>query len=176
MKWVTDPMGQLKKMFDNTLAPFLEALAHLRNGDFMEAAKALGRGVLGLNPIGMMKNAGMYDGLGDAFSEGYDAGVNKFAEDGSSTEGSTTDPTSAGTFDTSVFDGIGAGGKGKGGLGSGLSEVRASAPKTFNITINKMAGIENLNTTNIKGALGTLEQEVKRILLNALNDAQALST
>ena len=66
-------------------------------------------------------------------------------------------------------------GKGDTSLKSGVNSIVGRAPKTFNITIQKMAGIENLNTTNIKEGIQDLENELKRVLLNALNDSQNLA-
>lgn len=60
-------------------------------------------------------------------------------------------------------------------LKSGVDSIVGRAPKTFNITIQKMTGIETLHTENIKEGVTDLEAQIKRVLLNALNDAQNLA-
>lgn len=74
-------------------------------------------------------------------------------------EGSTVDPT---------------GGKG-GKLGAGLSEVRASAPKTFNINIESLIKEQNINTTNLRESTQKIKEEITRVLLTAVNDSQIIA-
>lgn len=58
------------------------------------------------------------------------------------------------------------------GLKSGISEIKAAAPKTFNINIGSLIQESNINTTNIKEGADQLERKIKEILLRAINDSQ----
>lgn len=71
---------------------------------------------------------------------------------------------------------FGLGGGEFGDLKSGIDSISGRAPKTFNINIQRMTGIETLNTTNIREGLDNLEEQIRRVLLNALNDSQNLAT
>ena len=175
---VTSPIQTLKTLLGDTIAPFLEALALVKEGDFFGAAKALGRGMLNLNPIGMAANliSQTTQGIG-SFSE-EKLGMYRAAADAYKFPGAKK--TNAGAGDAAggvdFLAMLNAGGKGTDtSLKSGVDSIVGRAPKTFNITIQKMAGIENLNTTNIKEGIQDLENELKRVLLNALNDAQNLA-
>ncbi len=64
---------------------------------------------------------------------------------------------------------------GGGGVGAGLAEVKAGAPKTFNINIDSL--IENLsfNTQNITESVTKTKEEITKALLAAVNDVQVIS-
>lgn len=172
--WVTNPIKNLKELLGSTIAPFMEAIGLAQSGNFLGAAKALGRGIVGLNPVGMMANAGLFDGMGGAYQAAANASKAKSAAEPAEKAGSIMDNIKgAAGFDFDM-DGAGDGSKGS-SLKSGLNSISGRAPKTFNINISRMIGIESLNTTNIQEGLEDLEDQVRRVLLNALNDSQNMA-
>ncbi len=52
---------------------------------------------------------------------------------------------------------------------------KAAAPKIFNINIEQMTGIENLNTQNIREGTGAVKEQVLIALTEALNEAQTIA-
>jgi len=70
------------------------------------------------------------------------------------------------------IDKIGAKGK-KSNLKSGLSEIKAGAPKTFNIQIGSLIKEQNFETSKDMTDFSTIiKNEVSRILLGVVNDVQ----
>lgn len=83
---------------------------------------------------------------------------------------------------SAIGGGLGAGlGAGAGitpagaGLGAGLAGVTAGAPKTFNINIEKLVGIEEFITNNVKQGINQMGEEIKKQLLIALRDTQIIA-
>lgn len=68
-------------------------------------------------------------------------------------------------------------GKGKGskGLGAGISEIKASAPKTFNINIGSLIKEQTISTTNLTDTSRKIKEAVTKVLLTAVNDAQIIA-
>lgn len=63
----------------------------------------------------------------------------------------------------------------KKGLGAGISEIKASAPKTFNINIGSLIKEQNFKTTNLNNTAMKIKEEVTKVLLTAVNDAQVIA-
>lgn len=174
---VLNPIQTLKTLLGNTIAPFMEAIGLAREGNFIGAAKALGKGMLNVIPVGMAANTlgMMTQGIGSYDTQKlsmYRSAADSFKFPTKDTEGSTS-KAAAPNFLAMMSQ---AGEKAKAGsLKSGVDSIVGRAPKTFNITIEKMTGIESLNTTNIKEGVQDLEESIKRVLLNALNDAQNIA-
>lgn len=63
----------------------------------------------------------------------------------------------------------------KKGLGAGISEIKASAPKTFNINIGSLIKEQTISTTNLKNTALKIKEEVTKVLLTAVNDAQVIA-
>lgn len=61
------------------------------------------------------------------------------------------------------------------GLGSGLSEIKASAPKTFNINIGSLIKEQKISTTNLGETTQKIKEAVTNVLLTAVNDAQVIA-
>lgn len=61
------------------------------------------------------------------------------------------------------------------GIGAGLKGVTAGAPKTFNINIEKLVGIEEFITNNVKQGINQMGEEIKKQLLIALRDTQIIA-
>lgn len=66
-------------------------------------------------------------------------------------------------------------GAGNKNLGAGLSEVRASAPKTFNINIGSLIKENNINTTNLTEGSLKIKELLTKALLTAVNDSQIVA-
>ncbi len=62
-----------------------------------------------------------------------------------------------------------------GGLGAGIAGVQAGAPKTFNINIEKLVGIEEFITNNVRQGINQMGEEIKKQLLIALRDTQIIA-
>lgn len=63
----------------------------------------------------------------------------------------------------------------KKGLGAGISEIKASAPKTFNINIGALIKEQNISTTNLRETSLKIKEAVTEVLLSAVNDAQIIA-
>ena len=61
----------------------------------------------------------------------------------------------------------------KSGLKAGISEVKAGAPKTFNININSLINEQNFETVkDMTEMKNIIRNEVSRLLLGVVNDVQ----
>lgn len=105
--------------------------------------------------------------------ETYDQGASGATAEDSGSSGSGVGSLLSGAM-PNLFGAMGGATKST-SLKSGVDSIVGRAPKTFNITIQKMTGIETLHTENIKEGVTDLEAQIKRVLLNALNDAQNLA-
>jgi tape measure domain-containing protein len=72
----------------------------------------------------------------------------------------------------SGFAGVGGGEKASGGLGAGISEVKSSAPKTFNINIESLVKEFTVQLTNLQESKAAIKEEITKVLLEAVNDLQ----
>jgi tape measure domain-containing protein len=126
------------------------------------------------------KNAvtGVGDNLGLAFDAAFDNQLKKF--DLRRTSGKKEEKTG---LQTSAFGGAGIGGSGgglaggnnaKNGLGTGVGEVKGTRPTNVNININKLVETLSITTNNISDFRGKLEEEVKKVLLTAVNDVNII--
>lgn len=61
------------------------------------------------------------------------------------------------------------------GLSAGISEIKASAPKVFNINIGSLIKEQTIKTTNMNESAMKIKEAVTRVLLTAVNDAQVIS-
>jgi tape measure domain-containing protein len=62
-------------------------------------------------------------------------------------------------------------------LEEGITEIKAAAPRTFNINITKMIGVESISTTTtIQETASDVGQAVLRAMQTALADAQAITS
>ncbi len=59
---------------------------------------------------------------------------------------------------------------------SGISEVKSGAPKTFNININKLIELLQVNQTTMKEGATELKDELSKILLSAVTDINQLDS
>jgi tape measure domain-containing protein len=64
---------------------------------------------------------------------------------------------------------------GTGDLKAGITDVKASAPKTFNINIEKLVESLNVNTTNLKDSASRIKDEVQKALITAVTDSSIIS-
>lgn len=85
-------------------------------------------------------------------------------------EGSLTGQAGAGTTTAGLSTTTGSG-----ALGAKVSEVKANAPKVFNINIEKLVEALNISTTNLKDTSTRIKDEVERALLTAITDASIIS-
>ncbi len=108
-------------------------------------------------------------GVGKAFGEGFEKGKDKEEDKEASLTGSGSSLTTK-----SGAGGTGAAG-GSGALGAKVSEVKANAPKVFNINIEKLVEALNISTTNLKDSSTRIKEEVERALLTAITDASIIS-
>lgn len=72
-----------------------------------------------------------------------------------------------------LLGGGGAGGAGgSSNIRKGISEIKAAAPKVFNINIDALVKDLNVNTTNLKAGAGEIRDQITQLLLAAINDSQ----
>lgn len=140
--------------------------------DIPKILKGIGGGILKANPItGFASN--VFDeatkGTGDAFNTAYDKSLadskkaksKKEKEDFVNSKG--TKGAAAGA------------GAGKSDISGGISEVRASAPKTFNINIESLIKEQNFTTQNITESASKIKEAVVNAMLTAVNDSQIIA-
>lgn len=71
------------------------------------------------------------------------------------------------------FAGIGQAGSNMAeGIGAGISEVKSSAPKVFNINIDSLIKELSISTTNLSESSSKVKEELTKALLSAVNDLQ----
>lgn len=63
----------------------------------------------------------------------------------------------------------------KKGLGAGISEIKAGAPKVFNINIESLIKEQSFTTKNLKESAAKVKEEITKVLLTAVNDAQIIA-
>ena len=56
-----------------------------------------------------------------------------------------------------------------------VGDVAGTKPVTVNVTINKLVGAENINTTNLKQSVGDVERMLKEMLLAGVSDFTLLA-
>lgn len=121
------------------------------------------------NPISTAK------AMAEDFSKGYSEGLklekitlddpNKKKNDEMAKTGSSVQGVGKGLPTTSSVT--------KSGLKAGISEVKASAPKTFNININSLIKEQNFETVkDMTEMKNIIRNEVSRLLLGVVNDVQ----
>lgn len=184
-KWVKDAIAGLVGLFTgaftrikNVAVNILGGIGDLLIGIFTldknkigAGMKQLGKAFLEGNPI----SAGM--GMAKDFSKGYSKGLDikpvKLVDPSASkTETSKKNSVTARSL-SGATKLLPKGKDGKTNISAGLSEVRASAPKTFNINIGSLIKEQTFETvkdvTEIKNIIRT---EVSRLLLGVVNDVQ----
>lgn len=60
-------------------------------------------------------------------------------------------------------------------IGAGLSEIKSSAPKTFNINIGSLIKDQIIQTTNLTESKGKVKEAMINALLTAVTDAQVIA-
>jgi len=56
-----------------------------------------------------------------------------------------------------------------------LSEIKAGAPKVFNINIEKLVEKLSFETTNLAETKSVIKDEITKVLLAAVNDSQVIA-
>lgn len=115
--------------------------------------------------------SGAFQKITEAFSNAFSEEVNKEEED--QEESLFSKRKASGALSGSGI--AGAKKDSKKGLGSGISEIKASAPKNFNINIASLVKELNINTTNLREGSAKIKEEVTKALLLAVNDLQVIS-
>ena len=115
-------------------------------------------------------------GFKGGFEKGFE-GKNFFGKDEATAAGASSGSlTGKGKGDpTALGLGSAAAGGSAGALGAKVSEVKANAPKVFNINIEKLVEALNISTTNLKDSSTRIKEEVERALLTAITDASIIS-
>lgn len=106
----------------------------------------------------------------NAFNSAYDEELRDSAEKEAAKKKKKEDAVNNG----SVIPLSGGSGGGK-GLGSGLSEIKASAPKVFNINIESLIKEQNITSETINQSTQKIKELVTNALLTAVNDAQVIA-
>ena len=133
--------------------------------------KDLGGDILKTNPIfaAQAKLANEFTaGTGDAFTKVYDQEVEaqRKTDELREKEKLKTKGTGEGKGEAADADAS--------KIGAGLSEIKTGAPKTFNINIQKMNGIEHFETTNYEEAPSVAGESLLKQMFTVLNNAQVM--
>lgn len=112
---------------------------------------------------------------GSAFVDAYDKEIEESqAAKAKKDEENFVNGKGAGIADPSI-DPTGGIKGGKNNKGAGISEVKASAPKTFNINIESLIKEQTISTTNMTEGAAKIRDLVTKALLTATNDAQIIA-
>jgi len=170
----------------NILGGVAKLVSGILGGDWdqmKEGLKSLGTGLAQANPYAQGANAAF------AFKKGYEKGLGPaedfFAEYMNVGGKRYKILKRTGQMAGAIAGGADATGQTPGGLTpttgttgnlkAGISEVKAGAPKTFNINIHSLIEALTFNTQTIKDSTSKIEDEVKRTLLTVLADAQTVA-
>lgn len=112
---------------------------------------------------------------GAAFVDAYDKEIEESnAAKAKKDEENFVNGKGKGITDPSI-DPTGEGKGGKNNKGAGIAEVKASAPKTFNINIESLIKEQTISTTNMTEGAAKIRDLVTKALLTATNDAQIIA-
>ena len=109
----------------------------------------------------------------EAFMEGFDAEIERSKKEDQ--KESKMKGVAGGIKNVLGIDTKGASGSVKKGLGSGISEIKAQAPKNFTININSLVKELTVSTTNLRESTSAIRDEVTKALLMAVNDSQIIA-
>ena len=167
--------ASIKKLGDNlinfvktTLSPFVEAFALIQEGKYMDAAKKIGKGLLGANPLGMASrvlSGELTDGVVDAYKKAGDLNRKQRQKDkaeGQADEVVVEVPPGGGTSDIiPKGDKTGADKSSISGVGGGRGGVTIQIDKLVEKLEIKTGG--GLNDKDV-------EDTIVRVLLSSLNE------
>lgn len=146
-------------------------------GDFSavpDILKNLGTNLLKTNPItatALKAGKQLGVGVGTAFGKGFASGADKETEAGIG----VGDAATSGTDPAASNSPLGGAGKKRGDLKAGIAGVTAQAPKTFNINIGSLVQEMAIKTTNLQDSTAKIEEEITKVLLTVLRDAEVQS-
>ena len=110
--------------------------------------------------------------VASAFGDAYDKELRDSASIEAANKSKKESAVNTGIIPSSVS---GSTSKATSGLGSGLSEIKASAPKTFNINIGSLIKEQKISTNNLVDTTQKIKEAVTNVLLTAVNDAQIIA-
>ena len=153
--------------FKVTFNPIFEAIKAIKEGRWLDAGKAVAQLAYNLSPVGLAVNFGknITTGVGDAFNKGAEEGKDKKATGISGLTTSSGGGLSPGPLDPK---------KENKGLGTSISDVKGTRPTNVTVNINKLVETLSITTNNISDFRGRLEEEVKKVLLTAVNDVNII--
>jgi tape measure domain-containing protein len=163
--------GRLKNVAVNILGGVGDLLIGIFSLDMSKIKSAmsqLGDAFTEGNPLA----TGM--GMANDFSAGWEEGLNVKPVGLIDPETGKVAQTETATAVVKAAKGVpGSGSVTKSGLKSGISEVKAGAPKTFNINIESLIKEQNFETIKDMGSMkNIIRDEVSRLLLGVVNDVQ----
>jgi hypothetical protein len=180
------PLGMLINIVQAFRRNWEDVKKAFSEGGFLEGLKKIGAVLLDslLMPIQqLLELVSRIPGLSGIAGKGAEKilalrerlGVRTAGEEAATTaEDSLT--SKAGTGGAVSGGAVVGGGAGSGGaLGAKVSEVKANAPKVFNINIEKLVEALNVNTTNLRDTSTRIKDEVEKALLTAITDASIIS-
>lgn len=153
-----------KKIFE----PIAEAIAAFKEGRYMDAAKAVGKMVFNLSPIGLAANAiafakdgGFTKGVRDAAKRGVEAGRDK--------------PSNV-TADAATPGGEGVATPGKATVGSNdtVKGITGGGPRVININGVKFTDKIEVHNSDSSENISELERKLEEMFLRVLNSGAAL--
>jgi hypothetical protein len=186
VSFLLGPLGMLINIVQAFRRNWEDVKKAFSEGGFLEGLKKIGAVLLDslLMPIQqLLELVSRIPGLSGIAGKGAEKilalrerlGVRTAGEEAATTaEDSLT--SKAGTGGAVSGGAVVGGGAGSGGaLGAKVSEVKANAPKVFNINIEKLVEALNVNTTNLRDTSTRIKDEVEKALLTAITDASIIS-
>jgi len=179
-KQVFTNIGNFFKMI---FTPIFKAIDAIKRGQWGEAAKQAGIALYNLTPVGMVANTvkfarqgGFTQGVSDAFERGKEQQRAKELAQKQSTNVSA--PLAAAGNNTAYSTATSATSATSGNISStpGVDVVAGSTnTKVFNITIHKMVEKLDVITNTIKESPEQIRDLITKTLMEAVNDANAVS-
>ena len=158
--------SNISSLFKKVFSPIMEAITAFKEGRYADAAKALGKQVFNLTPVGMyqaVKDGGLTKGVADAYKKG------SLMESIRSRK-----PDEIGTKNTPAsLGGVAAPSNAEAAQEAVKGVVRGGARV---ININGVKLIENLqiHANNMDESIEELEEKLQMLLLRILNSAAAV--
>lgn len=162
--------GVVKNFVEKIFAPFLEAWQQYQEGNYLGAAKSLGKGVFGLAmaPLDLgLDVAKASKGIGAAFIAGRDAELNKALK---KTNEAAITPAGVNTSSISTQGGVAVD-----KASSTAGKVQGSKQTNININLNNLVEEFNVTTQNMTEGAAQVKDRMVEALLQVLNESDRLA-
>lgn len=180
-KYTFQNIGDVIKTFvSNVFSPFIEAWQQFKEGNYGAAAKALGKGVLGLTPSGLWDNFTKNADLQDAFHTGkLKAGIGKNVDEfGNPIDGVTKEQSDRGVWSAGSENPKNTSLNTDKILSTGIDNITGGGSKQTHITVSfeNLIRENNINVNGVKQGVDDMTDQLINGLLRVLNSANAMAS